>query len=193
MTETRARDLANVGKDATGLATDAELSSALGSKLDGALVLSEDFTSVSSLQVDNCFTSTYHSYKMMISITGATAGAGLRLLGRVSGTTQTASSYIRMYVGSNSTPAGPSLVYAISQNSLLLTILDNGDNFVESTVFNATGATTPYAVGQSVTGFGAAGNLLHAAGRFYAASDGFELSPASGTMTGKLRLYGLAD
>ena len=37
MSETRARDLANVGVDATGLATDAELSSGLASKVDYAL------------------------------------------------------------------------------------------------------------------------------------------------------------
>jgi hypothetical protein len=74
-----------------------ELASQLGSKLDSTayqpglvLIDSDSFSAVSSVSVDNCFTSTYENYRIIFS---STSSASMRLRLRASSSDDSTSNY----------------------------------------------------------------------------------------------------
>ena len=157
-----------------------------GVTLSGGAV---SFSASSTVSVNGCFTSAYENYYVVLSgsATGSAVAASIRL--RASGTDDSASSYksILMFVepslsaGRNS---GTSLQCGRfdstgDSNALAVEILR--PQIANRTIFMATNAT-PYLGGLAVVATGS----FDATTQF----DGFTVFPASGTITGTLRVYG---
>ena len=63
--------------------------------IPGLVYLTEaSFTSSAAVNVDNCFTSTYSNYKLMIRITGVSADTGIFLRMRTRGVTNASANYV---------------------------------------------------------------------------------------------------
>lgn len=160
-----------------------------------SLITAQSFSASSAVNVNSCFSSTYQNYKVMLVITSNSGGGSINMRMR-SGTTDNSSAnywYHRVYatgssiVSQGNSSADTSLVYisefnqGISTSSIEVycpfetqyTAISNQVNFR----YNTAGAYqhTVVTTGQvAVT----------------TSYDGFSLIPATGTLTGNLRVYG---
>jgi hypothetical protein len=158
------------------------------------LIIAETaFTGAASVSVNNCFTSTYTNYKLVLNVTVASGSIGIKM--RASGTDASTSYYWVNYDMYSSNAAISST--AVGQNvTSMLVAGDDTQAMVE--IFNpqlaqATGfavqgvklePTTPRAESTVGNAKGA-----HNAATAY---DGFSLVPATGNITGTYTLYGYA-
>jgi hypothetical protein len=153
-----------------------------------SLVTSQSFSAVSSVSVNNCFTSTYQNYKMLFFCTNS-AQAQLNFRYRVSGADNTSALYyMRGIVQGGVTSTEANLV---TLNEIIQTGVENTSLTME--LFNP--QATLYPMSAYIAGSLAVGNLgLYRTGTgFYGATtafDGFTLSLSTGNMTGTLRVYG---
>lgn len=158
------------------------------------LITSQSFTTASAVNVNNCFSSTYASYRIIYSVTAISATTvDLYMRLRVSGADNTTSSYQSQRLLSSSTTVSGDL------------------NVGGTTQFNAGAGSS--AAGDATTGAidihrpNQAGSTIYTgqislvstnlyagviSGRFNNTTvfDGFSLYPASGNMTGSLFVYG---
>jgi hypothetical protein len=151
------------------------------------------FTSAASVSVNNCFTSTYTNYKLVLNVTTSSNQVGLKL--RASGTDSSTGYYSVNYdMYSHNTAISAT---AAQQNTTF--ILAGGDKtqtmgeifnpqLAQVTGFSWQGVswepTTPRAQTTQTNYKGA-----HNAATAY---DGFTIFPVSGTFTGTYTLYGYA-
>jgi hypothetical protein len=144
------------------------------------------FSAASSVSVNNVFSSTYQNYLVQFK-GGASADTTLRMNLRVGGVDNTtASSYGLQRVNADSTTLAAARstttywdsmnVYSTQDNIFNLTI--SNPFATEFTLINA--SNTKYNVYQAFGGF-------HNQNTSY---DGFTFTPASGTITGTVRVYG---
>lgn len=153
---------------------------------DFTKITSSTFTTSSSVSINNCFTSTYKNYRILFTVTAATAGNNQRLRFRASSTDNTTANYNgqNQYFGASSgifTTASGTSVYlydsATNGNALVLDILS-------PQVADKSWYTMAAMQGSNYSVFGAG---------FFAGSDQFDgisLYPASGTITGSIAIYG---
>jgi hypothetical protein len=158
------------------------------------------FTGVTSVQVNDCFTSTYRNYRIYIDCVGNTAGNTLSLRLSASGTPATVNYFSGTQTWDYTAVTGFSSRTA-SDRVLLMYLGSNGSaadavgmsldiirpQLVTSTDFlslnNGINAGTAYAGGISIA--------KHTAATAY---DGFTLINSAGTnIAGTYRVYGLAD
>lgn len=191
-----------VGANNTVLTADS--TQALGVKWaaasSGAAVLvgSNDFTTSSSITIDNCFTSSYDFYKMYISITAASAtDGGVFAKLRASGTSAS-TNYARTKFNIDQNPNGTDSNYQSSQSSIQLAGFSNASptyTFAEVSILDPALAT--------VTKFISHNCFRTSVPVFYwdikmgnhstaTAYDGIELLPDSGTISGSVRIYGFS-
>lgn len=150
------------------------------------LVTAQSFTAVSSVSVNNCFTSTYENYRVVMTAT-ATSGGGINMRMRAGGTdNSSATSYPYQVIFAVGTS-----VSAGSGNSTLFEIGQIRTN-LGSFVFEVSGPNLPNRTLVTQTGSDGAGQISWYSGVHTVASafDGFTLSVPSGNMTGSLRVYG---
>lgn len=159
------------------------------------LIAETAFTGASSVSVNNCFTSTYTNYKLVLNITSSpTASVGLKL--RASGTDSSTNYYSVAYeMYSHNTSLLPGTVG--QQNTAYYSICgDKGQS--ETTIFNpqlaqTTGFATQGILWQSTTPYAYSNNTntkgVHSPATAY---DGFTIYPIAGTFTGTYTLYGYA-
>ena len=142
-------------------------------------------TAVSSVPVNNVFSSTYDDYR--ITITGGTGSANDELLGMILGATTTG--YYNAYSGNSYNTTG---TFVANSNATSWTRV--GGVFTDG-LFGVCDLFSPnLAKRTNITGF----HAFDTAGRSYAgylnnttAYTGFTLTPASGTLTGgTIRVYG---
>jgi hypothetical protein len=155
------------------------------------LITSESFSAVSSVSVNGCFTSTYENYLIVCDgVIPSGDDIGLRFRLRASGSDNTTTNYA--YVESY---AGTSASNRLSQNdtSWLLGNIDNGagspcrinlgrPEIAAQTVFS----TSTFNLQAAATFQSWSNGAFLATTQF----DGFSLFPASGTISGTLRVYG---
>jgi hypothetical protein len=161
-----------------------------GAGLD--LVSSQTFLSASAVSVNNCFTSTYDNYRILVNHTGSVS-SWLHLRLRLAGTDATGANFYSQRLDSYSATTTSARLAAVT--------------FLE---FNYFYAATPPSVSSfdiyapalpQSTGFngqvfcnGDTGNsemFLKSGGHSLATSyDGMTLYPLSGTVSGTLRIYG---
>lgn len=151
-------------------------------------ITSGTITAAASTSVNNCFTSTYRNYRLVVQATLSTGStdAGLRL--RASGTDSTGSNYLlQNLVGTGVSVTAASatttsfLWLPVSTTAGFGTIDISGPNVAANTFVASYG-------GNPSVFFGTAGR--HDLTTQY---DGFTLFVGSGTLTGTYRLYGLKD
>lgn len=147
------------------------------------LIADESFSAVSSVSVNNCFTSTYAAYRILITANAAITG---RL--RASGTDATGSHYVNQFLAASSTSVSAGRTTTTSWDlgagaGFRLGVLDiYGPALAEVTYAN-------YYLSANVSTLELA--LLANAHNVTTAYDGFTL--LGSTITGNLRIYGYED
>ena len=157
------------------------------------LVAAQSFSAASTVSVNNCFSATYDNYRILW--TGTNAGfANMNLRWRVSGADSSAAnySYTTGYVSGSGTfgnsaanTAGTSLIFAgLGNNTGSTATLDVFDPFKVSGTYAIYDGQYRQPDPLQVRIFGS--HFFTSAVSF----DGFSIYPASGTITGSIRIYG---
>lgn len=158
------------------------------------LIVTQTFSAVGSVNVNNCFSSTYDNYRILIQPTAVSAsdiGGTIRL--RVGGTDDsTASSYLAQRNGTFATTQEADLATGTNWNVMYLNSTSPEFCVSDIELFKPFTATKTSARIQRPTTTG--GNYystyftaLHTQAVSY---DGFSITLASGNFTGTLRVYG---
>jgi hypothetical protein len=191
--------------DLKGGTTDQVLKKASGTDMDfvwgtaGALVYitQSSFTTSSAVNVNNCFTSTYRNYKLVLDIDSASTSASAMYLKMRASSTDSSASY---YWGSFEPNSNDNTLYYNRGNNISngfglgyqgLGGFDSSIDVYNPQLAQATRLTslftTNIASDVAVSGF-ASGS--HAVSTSY---DGFSIIPGSGTITGIVRVYGYVN
>lgn len=148
------------------------------------------FSASSAVNLNNVFTSTYANYRIICDYTASnTSALNIRL--RVSGSDNTTANYIYQQINAGSTSVNA--LRATSQTAWSIPDKDTSGNTVDATIFNPQ---------TSIRTLMSEINVAYS-GEFWASSafgflattsfDGLTIYPASGTITGTVRIYGLAN
>jgi hypothetical protein len=152
------------------------------------------FSAASTVIADGCFTSTYRNYMLIIEGASASGFPELRFYYRTGGVDNTNSSYFNgMTLGTETSGIAASytgsVAYARIGNA-------GADRFSAAVTITApqvaakSGHTgTFHSVGGATSQYGTGGGYFNNTTQF----DGIKILPASSTITGTYRIYGLAD
>ena len=153
-------------------------------------IVDQSFTAVSSVSVNNCFTSAYENYRITIVGTGS-ADQGMNLRYRASGADDSGANYRRQALGADSTT-----VYGDRATGTTFALVgnftpDRGSLAMDVFSPNLAVNTTHFSH-ITARGGGALINMQILNGALSTSTqyDGFTIYPASGTITGTLRVYG---
>ncbi len=154
------------------------------------------FSAASEILVDNCFTSTYRNYKILLDSVGSSASAvQLRIQYRTGGTSNTTATqgYLMNLVTEASATSG---TYGGITNDHVLTgyVMSNASS-IDITCFTPQVAIETRTLAISAA-FGSTNSYLTTIGGIADNAtqfDGIRIFPSSGTFTGRYRIYGLAD
>ena len=151
------------------------------------------FTGAASVSVNNCFTSTYTNYKLVLNVTVASGAVNLRM--RASGTDSSVSYYWVNYDMYSSNTAISSTVAGQNVSSMLVAGDDTyamveifSPQIAQATGFAVSGVKLEPTTPRAETTVGNAKGAHNVA----TAYDGFSLVPATGNITGTYTLYGYA-
>ena len=163
-------------------------------------IATETFYAVSSVSVNNCFTSSYANYLLIVNITAASAaGAGVDLRLRVSGVDNSSSNYYNIAMGWSANAANPTFFAEGSNGTATvgktpIRLASGAESSGQVRISNpfATQYTTWDGMGTQTN---VTTNLLfmqqtHSGTTVTTSYDGFSLIPTSGTFTGTVRVYG---
>lgn len=147
------------------------------------------FTTSTAVNVNNCFTSGYDNYKLVISMVGSVGGNAYNLRYRVSGADNTSASYF--YYGFYWTTSAVNLT-TTSATGLFLSNRSTGTSY-DSCVVEVFNPQRAVLTAHQVEAIEVNTGLLIKTGGFFNGTnqfDGFTLYPGSGNMTGTVRVYG---
>jgi len=154
------------------------------------LINKTDFSAASTITVDNCFSSTYKTYKIIIDF-NLSAAQDLYLRLRSNGTTATGSDYIFNWIRGFSTTlqtgtSGAQNYWQIHYYSA------SGNGWAEIIMHNpfetsVTGYTSTWRSNQPALG------LLAGTHGLTNSYNSFEFLPTGGTVTGTVKVYGLRN
>lgn len=152
-------------------------------------------SAVSVTNFDSVFTSTYDHYLVVYSLDGST-GQSLRIQFRASGTSNSTNNYsVQQFFANDTTLSGLRSQNADGAN--ISTVSNNDRNGGFMYVYNPESAVKTQFVSQSVQFFNGANapTIIQHFGHFNATTqfDGISFYPISGTISGEIRIYGLAD
>ena len=173
-----------------------------GATLTGAgldFLAAQSFTSVGSISFNNCFSSTYTNYRIIVAITGVNYDGNIYLRGRSSGTDFTSAAHYTQLIGSNENSGA---VYLVQKGTSLIPIntSDGGSNgsYYSSSidifgpvVANPTTLTiTSLGITTASLYAGYTGGAAIASGNSF---DGFTIGadgPGGSLISGNVRVYG---
>jgi hypothetical protein len=169
---------------ATGLAWATPSSSGI------VLISTATLSATTSQSFNNCFTSTYRNYLIVMNVTGAGAeGVNIRL--RASGTDAT-TNYNNQYIEAKNTSIVGARGAGVSAY-LLTAIRGTGNTYLELQVSKPEEATNTSFVGTSQDPDGGATMFLTSGSNTNNTSyDGFTIYTTTNAMTGTISVYGLA-
>jgi len=180
-----------------GDAIDASMNTALGTKKAGMVLLNTtSFSAVSSISVSDVFSATYDNYRVDIIYTGASANASDSLRFRVSGADNSTTNY--NYAGIFLRTSATTIPYGNTSQTSFADIMAHSTNGNEAFTLNIYSPFVAERTKYNATGFDQDGTSLLSqfqAGVFAATTSftGFTLISGSGTFTGRIRVYGLAN
>lgn len=157
-------------------------------------ITSSSFSAASAVNVNNCFTSTYANYRVIVNITAASTTLTLQMRLRASAADNSSSNY---YFHSHTSDTSSQTTYSYTRSTGLLTyfqLLTNitgegavdlgflGPQLTQRTAINY------FTVAQNATDMTQqeGGGIMTVT----TAYDGFSLITSTGTITGTLRVYG---
>jgi hypothetical protein len=166
----------------------------------GALtyITSASPSAVTTISIDNCFTSTYRNYLITYNLLYDTGGGyNLRLRYRASGTDNTSSNYSQnlLYLGSNTATIGNEANFAVT-STRVAEIRDGGESAGFFYVYSpqATARTTYTANGASSFSTNSVGSFAAGSLTVTTSYDGFTLFVEAGNFTsGTIRVYGVSN
>ena len=179
----------------TGTATIPQIETYTGSTWQtpygATLVAKADFSAVSSLIVDNVFTSAFDTYYVVLDCT-CTVAQSFRFVYR-DGSSDVATNYSYAFQYVNSA-AGPSRVSGLSQTQMLFAAVGTNTQTVQ-TITNVAKAAPTSSTFQTASNFGAEvemaqGGCINTNNTAY---EGLKYFVSSGTFTGTIRIYGLRN
>ena len=146
------------------------------------------FSGVTSVSLDNVFTSDYDYYQILTDLQG-TANAGLNLRMRVGGVDATTLNYTYQYIEGSGTGvfAGRTNTY----QALIGGVQSDSPSAYVTTMYNPNKTVKTYM--QTLGDKGLIGSQLFIVSNVHTlanAYDGFTMYPVSGTIAGKVRVYG---
>jgi hypothetical protein len=170
------------------------MNTAIAASAGLTLVNTTTFTTTSTVQVNNCFSSSYNNYRVLLTLTAASANGGITLQYSVSGTPSAASYYGAGFAIFSSAVSGS--IGQVNTGSLTINdVSSTNPSFPANSIdiYSPNIATntimTNLAFGEtSVNGIKATyQGGLHLIATAY---DGLTIKPASGTISGTIRIYG---
>lgn len=154
------------------------------------LITTQTFSAVSTVSVNNCFTATYENYQI-VGTMSLSANAYVRMRLRASGSDASGNSYKKMMQGIDSVNAASNITGTATEWDFIQGWTEK-NNF-EITMMNPR-ANNPFWVARATAlNTGVTQTASYFGGGGYQTSytaDGFSIFPASGTMTGTIRVYG---
>jgi hypothetical protein len=149
------------------------------------LITTQTFSAASSVSINNCFTSTYENYQALLTLT-ISVNTNLYVRFRAAGIDNTSNIYTYQDIAADNTSVGA------SRSTNTTGLFGYGDaQAIRSTFYRpAVAVETKY---QSEIARGLTSLLWHSYVGFHntaTAYDGITIYPASGTMTGTVRIYG---
>jgi len=187
--------LASEVTNLSGYYTKGEVDTSFQTKATTGLVLlnTTSFSAVASQSINNVFSATYKNYKIFANINHSSTSTGLTLRLRVGGAdNSTASSYTTIQVrgtGSSAAVTTPAAANSASIGAISNTLI----NGIEGAFYSPFEATATGFQFNSLNTDGPQIYLNSGNHNQTVSYDGFTLSVASGTITGTVRIYGLAD
>lgn len=157
------------------------------------LISKTDFSAVSSVSVNGCFTSAYENYRIVATITTGTVNeADVKLRFRTSGTDSSTGYYYGGWVSTSANSTGTSYQSNGTETAIAQTsTVSNEANYGTADIYRpALAVQTGYHI--STAGNTSVAYLRTLSGGHWVSTayDGFTLYPTSGTMTGTVRVYG---
>jgi hypothetical protein len=153
-------------------------------------------TAVSSLSVNSCFSATYDNYLILGNIFGSvTSATVLNIRFRVATTDDTSGNYVQIST-SNTNLAGPTRTFTASGTAAQIGSTSTGTGYFQATAMYPQAAQQTE-VQTNWTNISAA--VVNSQGNGSAnfvqntQFDGFTLLPATGTITGTVRVYGYSN
>lgn len=148
------------------------------------------FTTCATVSLNGCFTATYDNYLVVCDLDGSVADADMEFRMRVGGSdNSTASSYTRQDISANG--AAISTARTSSSAGRLGAVSSTSTNGFTVAFFRPFLADNTAIIAESASGY------LSAYSRYITGThnqntsyDGFSLLPTSGTITGKISVYG---
>jgi hypothetical protein len=160
-------------------------------------ITSNTFSGSSGVNINNCFTSTYDNYIIILGRATSSGGANVEMRLRVSGADATAGNYVRQLLNaSSSTLVGQRDTNQTQWSQIATAPATTENSFMFFKIFNPARTVATYATSEHNDG--ETGNGLVLAHRTFThtlttAYDGFTIYPSSGTFSGTVRVYGLAN
>lgn len=187
-----------VGANNTVLTADSSTSTGLkwATPSAGALVLtgSADFTTSSAVNINNCFSATYLNYLVLINITAVSAtDMDLAVRLRASGTDNTTTNYFdNTYQNNGSSAGGNRVNSATSWNFGNMASSKANQLATQATFYDPFEARTTKVLSHSNRWNSSDNNQFIMANEHRVSSsfDGVSFIPGSGTISGKIRIYG---
>jgi len=162
----------------------------------GATLISRTtFSASASVTVDNLFTNTYENYLVCLQATGSAGDVDLQMRGRYGTTTHTTANYESGLSGVQpSAPTTFRTVCSSGATSWTLGRLENGDYSMNNfTFYRSSASTRLWFTGNVINGRNdymlSGGGIIKSAQTW----GGLNFFPASGTLTGQISVYGLAE
>jgi hypothetical protein len=159
-------------------------------------ITSATASAAASLSVNSCFTSTYANYLLLGNIFGSSTQAVVLNIRFRNGTTDDASALYTNISTSNTNLGGPTRSYAALQTSAQIGSTSTGTGYFQATAFNPQLAVqTEVQTNWTNISASVVNSQGNGSANFIAttAFDGFSLIPASGTITGTVRVYGYSN
>lgn len=156
------------------------------------------FTGVNSISLNGIFSATYRNYRCMLELTSVSANTSLYLRWRASGADRTGSNYyyatwgVYSSNGSGVNTSGEGQSQASFTQSLINTSQPHNFSFDIWTPYSSTNESSFTHVSRTRS-YASAYTSAYVGTAAYSVSDqndGMTIYPASGTMTGTLRVYG---
>ena len=153
------------------------------------LIASQSFSAASSVSVNNCFSSTYDNYRIILT-GNASADVSMYMRFRSAGSDNSTLNYAWQYIAATSTSVSAASSTGGSASSITAFYTSDGNSasidVMNPNLAKPTGINTSVVYTYGTLQWRGYAALFTATTQF----DGFTIYPSSGNMTGTLRVYG---